>query len=256
MPCGTLAKRSIRFGLLALVSISTSFFSAGAFAQIGNLQQPLVVSSGRMDVGGWVQASRFEVVEGSALVATDDLFVECEGPIVIDGTLLAISGQPGVGNPNAVSIALVLDTAIVIRGNLVAGHGADGVFPGRAGGHETSIYLEAPTVVFEMEALRAGNGGQGGPGARGGNGGDILVSGAIVTSTRPGFAGFGGIGGRGGPGLHSPDPRLRVSGDGGRGGHGTGGAGGPGGDGGACCTGNGPCGGKGPSPDATGTLIV
>lgn len=215
--------RSMVCSRLALIAACTSILGTDAIAQVGSLDQPIVFPTGTFEVGGWVQASRFEVAEGSTLVATEDLFLECEGPIVIDGTLLALSGQPRAGNLNAVNIALVSGTAIIISGDFIAGDGADGSFAGQIGGAGTSIYLEAPTVLFQTDIVRAGDGGRGGKSARGGNGGDVYVAGTYVTSARPEFAGVGGNGGPGGFAFESPDPRWRGGGggDGGRGGDAT-----------------------------------
>jgi hypothetical protein len=190
-----------------------------AHAQQGSLDKPIVAEGSSQTISGWVQASKFTVLSGAHLYATDDLFLECDGPIIIDGTIEAVSGDSRQGKPNATNITLISQSWIVVRGSILAGTGDNGLVMLQSGGDGTSIYLEAPFVYVESDELRGGAGGLGGPASDGGRGGDLVVSAMMFEATSPGLVGTGGAGGQGGDGINGhPIDLLRQGGSGGDGG--------------------------------------
>ncbi|KAA0215150.1 MAG: hypothetical protein DYG94_09830 [Leptolyngbya sp. PLA3] len=142
-----------------ILTISSAAVATPVFAQSAEVSAGHLFTSGVANVSGYVRTDRFAVGPRGVVYADEDLIVDSSGPIVIDGTLQAQDGTAFGAGTSAASIALVSDTAIIIRGDVVAGDGADGVFPSQSGGRGTSFYLEAPIVIFELASLRAGDGG-------------------------------------------------------------------------------------------------
>lgn len=187
-------------------------------------------------LGGRIDVDRLLVPAGATVWVESDLELVGRGDLVIDGALRA---RPGLHGPNREGIALHLHTsgAIIVRGQLLAGDGADGAAPGEAGGRGGSLRLEAPLVVASTD-LVAGQGGRGGLGAAGGDGGDILITGLALAPSdwlgerpalRAGQGGMGGAGltgevggpgGRGGAGGSASAPTIPTADDGLPGSHG------------------------------------
>jgi hypothetical protein len=127
---------------------------------------------------------RFHLAEGRILEIDRDATLLCEGPIEIDGTLVATG--PGT------RLRLESRTRITIDGMVLAGPGSGG----RPDGGD--VVLVAPEVWIDG-LVRAGDGARGKPGQAGGDGGSVQIHGSFwchdpITSigSRGGDGGVGG----------------------------------------------------------------
>ncbi|MBL8991108.1 MAG: hypothetical protein JNJ48_05960, partial [Phycisphaerae bacterium] len=149
-------------------------------------------------LAGTVRVERFVLSANELARITDDVVIESETDIIIDGPLAV--DEPGAQRRHAPNITLRAARRVLISGAITPANGRAGD-PGLQGGRGTSLEIEAPLVVTHGAELRAGNGAEG-VAASGGDGGSVIVRGRIVHAdrlARPVLrAGHGGRGGDGG----------------------------------------------------------
>ncbi|MCW5765886.1 MAG: hypothetical protein KIT68_07905, partial [Phycisphaeraceae bacterium] len=155
-------------------------------------------------LAGTVRVERFVLSAAQVGQITDDVVIESETDIIIDGPLNVEA--PGLARQNAPNVTLRAARRILIGNAIGAADGAAGNGGIRAG-NGTSIEIEAPLIVAHVAEIRAGRGARG-LAAAGGDGGSVIVrgrlvnaSGAVNTVLRAGNGGAGDEGGhRGGNG--------------------------------------------------------
>ena len=139
-------------------------------------------------LAGQYSAVDFLVPAGHSVSVVGNLALVASGSIRIEGDLIAIDVQPGVGDEiDAPSIWLESEVGISVTGCIFGGKGASyGDLPGedtigKPGGDGSSIVLAAPDLLA-VGGILAGHGGVGGNGEDGGQGGSLLFYGALIGS--------------------------------------------------------------------------
>jgi len=179
----------------------------------------LVLSDGQR-LQGRVDAKRIVIPASATVVVDDDLLLNSELDIVIEGRLVARDRSAVEGLSAGPRIELFSRTTIEVWGAIEGGRGVDysDTAPmeslGRIGGDGSDVVLSAPAVYVDGQ-VRSGAGGRGGTQAHGGNGGTLTIVGAFLThSDDADYEAFGGDGAMGGDAL-LPTQRPGDSGDGG-----------------------------------------
>ncbi len=153
-------------------------------------------------LSGHVTAQTFRVRPGVVVSVDQNLLIESQGPVVIEG---ALRGELGSG----AAIEIRVSTGdLLISGSLEAGSGADGEDPGDDGDAGGRVRLRADRGAIRVRGALAGGAGGDGAGRReqgvgvlrvvsgaGGAGGDVELLGASVDLEAGAAGGAGRAGG-------------------------------------------------------------
>lgn len=167
-----------------------------------------VVIDRNTTLGGKVRATSFYVSSSAVVQVDQDMRIQSDGPVVIEGSILSSTGT------SANIVIVSASSNCVINGKITAGDGADGEeeidHPFRAGEHGKAggnVRIEANGDVIINGVIHAGEGGDGadkkahGPGqveafsGAGGEGGSIEIVAENISVKGNIYAGSGGTGG-------------------------------------------------------------
>lgn len=192
--------------------------------------QAFVLGDGA-ELSGTIHVDRLRIEEGQTIYVVGDLVLVSEGPVWIEGDLIA-KDSAELGLIDAPDIAIETNSPLTILGRVLGGDGMSyagqdlDATAGSNGGNGSSIKMSSPDLLC-AGLVRGGAGGQGGGSGDGGQGGDIEVESNTATSLR-GFTReefetlqarypYSWVGGQGGDAGQAA-PSLRYGGSGGSGG--------------------------------------
>jgi hypothetical protein len=206
-------------------------FAAMVLATACGLLLPWAVASSPLDsearierrLAGVLSTQSFEVAADELVIVEDDLEVQSEEDIVVNGPIVAQRKAQSSGR-HGISIMLSTAGTIFVNAAIQPSSGSAGERSCEAGGRGGDLILTARKIVFRVPELRAGDGARGGAGAPGGAGGRIVVVtdykpvSLLPTGQRAQL--HGGRGGVGGHGLWQVCSKGLTPGKGGAGGAG------------------------------------
>jgi len=194
-------------------------------ARISTVSKSAFTARGGECLSGLMPVTSFYVPDGVEVRIDDDLVIESDSTIRIDGILRAIDRTAATRDTAGPTIDCRAQHSIRVAGTIQGGKGKDNEVRGGHGGDGSSIVLTA-SVVWIDGAVRGGDGGNGGrhgPDATGGKGGSVDIFADYFTHrsnseypsdvrlvTWGAIGGNGGLWGGGGGDVSTHGPFLKT----------------------------------------------